>query len=387
MREWRRYSGADSRRPVATTVGVLHIAPSALEPAAFATASPPNPPRGDRRVPVPSPGPRRRPSRIGTLFTAVGLVATLGSAGVLVAARQQEDRIARVAGLQGVLSPASATVENFLLVGSDSRDGSDPNSPDFGGIGGVDDVSGNRSDTIMVLRRDRNGGAASLLSIPRDLWVDIAGAGKKSRINSAYQDGPATLIRTVQTALGIPIHHYAEIDFQGFKSLVDAVGGVQVCFSTAAQDGHTGLYIEKPGCYLLDGVQGLAYARSRYYETYENDAWVRDPTSDLGRIKRQQQFVNAALSAALAAIKSNPLRTGEVLAAGTGAVRLDDQLDVLTAAGDLRAVVGSGLDPYSLPVVGKDIDGKAVLLLGDGAQVILDYFSGASTIAPALPTP
>ena len=92
-----------------------------------------------------------------------------------------------------------------------------------------------------------------------------------------------------------------------------------------------------------------------------------------------------ALSAALATIKSNPLRTGEVLAAGTRAVRLDDQLDVLTTAGDLRSVVGSGLEPYSLPVVGKDIDGKAVLLLGDGAQVILDYFSGVSTIAPAMP--
>ena len=286
-----------------------------------------------------------------------------------------------------MLSPASSNVENFLLVGSDSRSGSDPNSPDFGGIGGVNDVSGNRSDTIMVLRRARNGGPASLLSIPRDLWVEIAGTGKKSRINSAFQDGPATLIQTVQTALGIPIHHYAEIDFQGFKALVDAVGGVQVCFATAAQDGHTGLYIEKPGCYLLDGVQGLAYARSRYYETYENDAWVRDPTSDLGRIQRQQQFVNAALSAALATIKSNPLRTGEVLAASTGAVRVDDQLDVLTAAGDLRGVVGSGLDPYSLPVIGKDIDGKAVLLLGDGAQAMLDYFSGASTIAPARPTP
>jgi LCP family protein required for cell wall assembly len=221
-----------------------------------------------------------------------------------------------------------------------------------------------------------------LLSSPRDLWVDISGTGKKSRINSAYQSGPATLIQTVQEALGIPVHHYVEVDFEGFKSLVNAVGGVQVCFLTPARDTHTGLNIAGPGCYLLDGVQGLAYARSRYYETYENGIWVRDGTSDLGRMKRQQQFVNTALQAAIAKIKGNPLRTGEVLAASTGAVRLDDRLDVLSAAGALRGEVANALEPYSLPVVGKEINGNAVLLLGDGAQAILDYFSGLSTTPP-----
>ncbi|CAB4890929.1 unannotated protein [freshwater metagenome] len=301
----------------------------------------------------------------------------------MVAANHQVDRIARIPGLGAVLSPSSANVENFLLVGSDSREGIDPNSPDYGGIGGTADVSGHRSDTIMVLRRSRSGGPASLLSIPRDLWVEIAGTGKKSRINSAYQAGPAALIQTVQTALGLPIHHYVEIDFQGFKSLVDAIGGVQVCFDAPARDEHTGLYIAEPGCYVLGGVQGLAYARSRYYETYVNDTWVRDGTSDLGRIKRQQQFINTAMQAAVASVKGNPLRTGDVLRASTGAVRFDDQLDVLGTAASLRGAVAGGLAPFSLPVVGKTIGGNAVLLLGDGAQAYLDYFSGVSNAPPA----
>lgn len=324
-----------------------------------------------------------RPHRLATLLVTIAVVAAVSAGGAIVAAHRQVARIVRIPGLQAVLSAPSDNVENFLLVGSDSREGIDPNSPDYGGIGNTGDVHGHRSDTIMVLRRDKHGGPSSLLSIPRDLWVEIAGTGKKSRINSAYQAGPATLIQTVQTALGIPIHHYVEIDFQGFKSLVDAIGGVQVCFDAPARDEHTGLFIAEPGCYVLNGVQGLAYARSRYYETYVNDVWVRDGTSDLGRIKRQQQFINTAVQSAIAKVTSNPLRAGDVLVASTGALRIDDQMNVLATAVSMRGSVGSGLVPYSLPVVGKTIGGNAVLLLGPGAQAYLDYFSGASNAPPA----
>lgn len=356
----------------------MHIAPSALE-SPSRSSRPPDTPGWDPRAGAAS----RPPRRLAMLLLSIGLVAVVSSVGVVVAANRQVARIQRIPGLASVLSAPSDNVENFLLVGSDSREGIDPNSPDYGGIGNTTDVQGHRSDTIMVLRRDKAGGPASLLSIPRDLWVEIAGTGKKSRINSAYQAGPATLIQTVQTALGIPIHHYVEIDFQGFKSLVDAIGGVQVCFDAPARDEHTGLFIAEPGCYVLDGVQGLAYARSRYYETYINDQWVRDGTSDLGRIKRQQHFINTALQAAVAKVKGNPLHTGDIFAASTGAVRIDDQLDVLATAVLMRGAVASGLVPYSLPVVGKTIGGNAVLLLGPGAQAYLDYFSGVSTTPPA----
>jgi len=316
------------------------------------------------------------------LLLIMAIVAITSAAGVLLTAKREVDKIARVEGLEAVLSPPSAHVENYLLVGSDSRAGADPSDPDFGATGGVNDVSGNRSDTIMVLRRDLDTGSASLLSLPRDLWVSVPGRENQTRINAAYQDGPATLIQTVQ-GLGIPVHHYVEIDFQGFKSLVDAIGGVQVCSMTPARDTHTGFFLPQPGCFVLDGVQGLAYARSRYYETYENGEWKADPTSDLGRIKRQQQFINTALHEALAKVKGNPLRAGEVLVSSTGALRIDSSLDVLQAAGAMRDAVADGLQTFSPPVIGRTIRGNAVLLPGDGWQQYIDYFSGASSTPPA----
>lgn len=303
-------------------------------------------------------------------------VAAASAVGVVSTARGQVARIARVDGLQSVLSPASPTVENFLLVGSDSREGADPTDADFGGIGSATDITGRRSDTIMVLRRDKLLGTAALLSIPRDLWVPMASTGKKNRINSAYQNGPAELIATVQMALGLPIHHYIEIDFQGFKAVVDAVGGVTMCFLSPTRDTHTGLNITEPGCPLLDGVQALAFARSRYFESFIDGEWQIDGTADLGRIRRQQVFVNVALKAALDNVKGNPFAAGDVLVSSTSALRVDRSMNVLQAAGVMRTAFGAGLQTFSMPVLGKTVDGKAVLVLADSAELLLGYFRG-----------
>ncbi|MEZ5219928.1 MAG: LCP family protein [Ilumatobacteraceae bacterium] len=309
-------------------------------------------------------------------------VAAAGTAGTLVSARAAIDRVPRVEGVAEFLSPSDGTVENFLLVGSDSRAGSDPNSPDFGGIGSENDVSGPaRSDTMMVLRRDKVTGDASLLSIPRDLWVDIPGRGDQ-RINAAYNDGPAVLVQTVQSALGIPVHHYVEIDFFGFKDLVDAIGGVEMCFWEPVRDTHTGLYVPEGGCYQFDGVQALQYARSRYFETYRDGEWHVDGTADIGRTRRQREFVNLALNTALERVKADPFLAGDLLDSGGSAVRIDDELDVLAAASSLRTAVGAGLVSYALPVYGDTIEGNAVLLLGDGAESLLAYFAGDAPAPP-----
>ncbi len=331
----------------------------------------------------------RRPGRAGGVL--IGLVVMLvvaaaGAAGTLVAASGSVDQVQRVPDVAGVLSSSSGSVENYLLVGSDSRANADPNAPDAGGIGTEADTGGtNRSDTIMVLRRDTATGAASLLSIPRDLWVDIAGRESPSRINAAYNDGPVTLVQTVQTALGIPVHHYAEVDFNGFKALVDAIGGVEICFLHPTRDVNTGLNIPEGGCFVLDGIQALAYARSRHYEEFIEGDWHEDGTSDLGRTKRQRDFVNRALNAALVEVKQNPYRAGEVIESGTGAVRVDDELDLFAAASDLRPAVADGLLSYALPVRGETIDGNAVLLLADGADAVLAFFRGEGP-APDAPT-
>jgi LCP family protein required for cell wall assembly len=296
------------------------------------------------------------------------------AAGTLIAARRVVDAVPRVPGVADVLSGESDNVENYLLVGSDSRALGDPNTGQTG------DVTGNRSDTIMVLRVDQRDGSASLLSIPRDLYIETA--NHTGRINGAYNDGPAALVTAVKESLSLPIHHYVEIDFSGFKTLVDALGGVEVCFWYPTRDLNTGLDIPVGGCYVLDGTQGLAYARSRHFEEFRDDEWHEDPTSDLGRSTRQRAFVNATLQTALDQVKANPFHTGELVSAIGSSIRIDDDLDPISAATSLRTAVGDGLQTYSLPVVGETIDGNSVLRLGDGAETVLAYFRGEGP-APA----
>jgi LCP family protein required for cell wall assembly len=303
-----------------------------------------------------------------TFVTIAVLTAVVAGAGTMLAARRAVDEVPRVDGVASVLSDPNSEVENYLLVGSDSRAYGDPNTGENGG------VSGNRSDTIMVLRLDKNSGNASLLSIPRDLYIETP--DHTGRINGAYNGGAASLVTAVKAALDLPIHHYVEIDFFGFKALVEALGGVQVCFYVPTRDINTGLNIPVPGCYLLDGTMALAYARSRHYEEFTDGDWHEDPTSDLGRSKRQRDFVNRSLQAALAQVKADPFSTGDLVRAMGAAIAIDDELDPIDAASSLRTAVDAGLATYSLPVVPVTIGGNAVLKLGDGAEAVLAYFRG-----------
>jgi polyisoprenyl-teichoic acid--peptidoglycan teichoic acid transferase len=335
---------------------------STPQPSTFATARP-----GARG------GVRRR---LGLAIVAALVVAAAGTAGTLIAAKGAIDTVQRTDVVAGVLSPTSTGIENFLLVGSDTRAGSDPSSPDYGGIGSEGDVSGSRSDTIMVLRRDRQTGAAALLSIPRDLWVTIPNHDD-NRVNAAFNFGADVLVSTVQANLGIPIHHYIEIDFSGFKALVDSIGGVELCFDAPTRDVSTGLNIPEPGCFVLDGVQALAYARSRHYEVFGADRqWHEDGTADLGRTQRQRHFVDLALRTALAQVKANPFDAGDIMRSGAGSLTVDADLDLVEAAASLRTAVDGGLQTYALPVRGDTVDGKSVLLLTDGADPVLSFFRG-----------
>jgi LCP family protein required for cell wall assembly len=318
------------------------------------------------------------------MLLIVGVVGAGGAAGVLRAADQRTADIERIDTLEGVLDTPDDNVaypaENYLLVGSDTREGLDPDSPDFGAIGGADAVTGRRSDTIMVLRQERNGGAA-LMSLPRDLWVEIAGTGESQRINSAYNDGPERLAATVSQSLGIPIHHYVEVDFDGFKEIVDEIGGVEVCVWNGARDLHSGLVLN-PGCQKLTGVMALAYARSRYYEEWDGTDWVMDPRADLGRIERQQHFIREAVGGALAAMQSSPFAAGDTIEAVAGAVRIDPGLDPVRAAEVLRKAAETGLRTFALPVYNDTVGDAAVLRLGDGSEQLIAYFRGEAP-APA----
>jgi polyisoprenyl-teichoic acid--peptidoglycan teichoic acid transferase len=296
-------------------------------------------------------------------------------------------------GANPTAAPADDTgprpIENYLLVGNDTRDGADPNDADYGGIGSATKTEGLNSDTIMVLRFDPNSGHSALLSIPRDTWALIQTAKPfHDRINGAFGEGRDVLVRTVTTDLGIPINHYVEVNFAGFKTLVDAIGGVALYVPYPVRDSHTGLDIAKAGCVTLDGVQARQWVRSRYLQYQKNGKWVSDESSDYGRMSRQQDFLRRAM-AKLLQRSSNPAVVSEVLKAATKALTVEQGYDMVGLTRLARRLAASStVDTYTLPTNPKKINGKDVLEIDAvAAAPILTYFKGVTNAAPVAGVP
>lgn len=218
---------------------------------------------------------------------------------------------------------------NFLLIGNDSALGIDPADPIH--IGRTYDARGTfNADSISILRLDPTSGQAWMLSIPRDLITDhIPGAGTY-RINAALLiGGPETLVETVSAHFGVEINHYVEIDFLGFRELVDVLNGVPVWFDRPARDLNSGLNIVEAGCHVLDGASALAYVRSRTYEEFVDGRWVTVGNSDFGRIERQQDFLVLALDRAVNRGARNPTALAGLIESGARSVVLDSELTPL----------------------------------------------------------
>jgi anionic cell wall polymer biosynthesis LytR-Cps2A-Psr (LCP) family protein len=173
-------------------------------------------------------GRRTWPQRAILAVNAIIVVAALGTAVTLGYLNTKLAHLQRLS-LGQVLTPTEGgpgTPQNYLLVGTDDARGLATSDPALAGRG---NVTGARSDTIMILHVDPAEARAVLLSLPRDLWVTIAGTGTKQKINAAIQVGGApTLIKTIEENFQIPINHYVEIDFAGFKHLVSAVDGIPI---------------------------------------------------------------------------------------------------------------------------------------------------------------
>jgi LCP family protein required for cell wall assembly len=278
---------------------------------------------------------------------------------------------------------------NYLIVGSDSRECIDPDSPYAGAFLGDGDL-GERSDTIMLLRVDPDAAQAAILSFPRDLWVRIGDSNRKSRINSAFsREDPNVLIRTIERNFELPVHHYVEVNFCAFKEIVDAIGGVKVPFEYPTRDENTGLDIPAPGCYELDGDQALAYVRARHYEVDMGDGFEEDGTSDRGRIARQQDFIRRTLQRAIDRGASRPDIANRLLNAGLSRVRIDDQLkvgDLLALATKLRSFDPNTILTYRLDGRGTVIGGASVIepeLDNRDTQAILSVFRGEARLVDA----
>ncbi len=341
--------------------------------------------RGSENPAPSAQGTRRRRSWGQRLLLLVGVTASLGclaAAAVVGWARYRFEQIPRYGDIT-LASAASGEPENFLLVGSDSREQLDDEAADAAAFFDGSEPGGQRSDTVLIARVEPEAERVQLLSIPRDLWLPIAGTGSEDRINTAYSDGRQTLIDTIQQSLGIPINHYVEVDFSGFQRLVEAIGGVPMWFDTAMRDQQTGLHINGRGCVTLDGRQALALARSRSLEYVDEGTWNTDPTGDLGRITRQQELIMQALQRAVALDLTSASRFNEMIDIGVDSVGIDEGLSFDTLAGlalRFRDVDEDTIVNRTLPVEDYMTDGGAAVLriVEPDADAVLARFQGES---------
>ena len=225
---------------------------------------------------------------------------------------------------------------------------------------------------MLLLRFE--GDDASMMSIPRDLYVPIAdtGGSRQDQRRLQRRPQPAGPHRRAERS-GVPVHHYLEIDFVSFAGLVDALGGITIDFENPAFDTGSGLLVEEAGPVHLDGPQALAYVRARHLVEIVDGEEQPDATADLGRVQRQQKFLKAVFGEL--GSSWNPFRLASAADATTGGLRIDDTfslLDAMRFAWRLRS-----LDPVTveLPVEnGRNSSGAVLFLVEPEAQEALDQF-------------
>ncbi len=328
--------------------------------------------------------------RFALLVGVMATVGTLVAAGTLAWGVRRYEAIQEVE-VASVSRAAEGEPSNWLLVGTDSREGieaDDPNAAVFLG----EPVEGKRTDTIIVARVDPLIGTVDLLSVPRDLWVTISGTGEQNRINAAFvgDGGPDRLVSTVEETLGIEINHYLEVNFVGFQAIVDALGGVPMFFDKPLRDAGSGLDVPEAGCHNLDGFQALAFARSRKLEYYEDGSWHTDGTGDLGRSTRQQYFLRRVGSTAADRLDITSLGTvDQVLTAGGDNLIRDQTVspaDLFGLARVFRNVPPEQIRSHALATEGfRTSAGADVLaLVPAGSESTLAIFRG-ERIEPVAP--
>ncbi len=318
-------------------------------------------------TPAPVRSGRRRKLLIGLIVVVA--VAVAGIAGTYGYARVRFGQIATIRLPSLGKAPAAGKPFTMLVVGSDTRQGLSP-SDNFG------QVAGQRADVIILVRVVPASHTARLLSIPRDLYVPIAGTNGSAKINSAFDKGPDQLIQTIEHAFGLDINHYLLVNFDGFRQVVDALGGIELNFPVPVRDwkdGHnqSGLDIATPGCRRLNGNQALALARSRYFQYRDaGGGWRYDPGFDLGRIRRQQTFLRVLAATALHKGLANPLRANSFIGSLVHSLTKDEGLSIGEAtrlAGDFRSFNPSQLGSQTIPTDVAVHQGSTVLRAGDPA--------------------
>ncbi|MGG7571459.1 LCP family protein [Streptomyces sirii] len=259
---------------------------------------------------------------------------------------------------------------DILVMGSDSRAGK---NGDYGR-----DEGGARSDTAMVVHVYKGHKKASVVSIPRDTLIERPQCSTKdgktvpgeqrAMFNTAFEvGGPACAVKTVESISGIRMDHFIEVDFTGFKKLIDALGGVDITTSKAIDDGNSHLHL-KPGKHTLDGEQSLGLVRTRH-------GVPGGDGSDLGRIQLQQTFIKALMNQVKSVgLLTNPAKLYDVADTATKAITTDTDLnsvgELTGLAKSLGAIGSQSIDMVTLPVTYDTANpDRVVPLTKQGKQV------------------
>ena len=298
--------------------------------------------------------PRRRKRRHPILKTlCLILVLILAWGGFLM--WDANTNMGRVSALSGAADTPGTT---YLLAGSDSR-----------ADGAVKDGfnESERADSIMLVNVAPNGQKVAL-SIPRDTYAEIPGVGW-DKINASYAyGGPQLLVETVEKLTGLTVDHFVQIGMGAVPGMVDAVGGVELCYDNDADDQYSGLKWSA-GCHTVDGTTALQFSRMRY----------QDPEGDIGRTKRQRQVISKVISSAASpSTLVNPAKTLRVERAGSKSFTIDEDSSVVTVASLVWALRGAssnqmmGVPPIESLNFTTNAGASAVLLRNTTAD---DFFA------------
>jgi LCP family protein required for cell wall assembly len=255
-------------------------------------------------------------------------------------------------------SDVDGTAQNILLVGDDHRpDGA--SQAELNELSTTDDGGGTNTDTMMILHIPADGKSATLISLPRDSWVDVPGHGM-NKLNAAFSlGGGATdstagaklLIQTVQNLTGLSIDHYVRVSLLGFYTIAKALGPVQVCLNEAVDDSYSGANFPA-GVSTLDAKQALSFVRQRHGL----------PRGDLDRVVRQQYFLSVEAHKFLSAgTLLNPGKLTSVLDAVSGSLETDPGLNFLQLATQLQGLTGGKIQSATIPITGTPtitVDGQ-----------------------------
>ena len=284
--------------------------------------------------------PSRRPKKRRNWFLrTVGLIVLLFVLMLIAVPLYAWSRIDKIEAMPTGQRPAETPGTTYLMVGSDARE--DLSRAERARLHTGGDAGPPRTDSIMLMHVPKSGPTV-LISIPRDSAVNIPGVDGKQKINAAFNKGPASLIQTIENNTGLRIDHYVEVGFGGFASVIDSVGGINMCLPKAMKDKDA--HIDLPaGCQKLDGVNALGYVRSR----------KADGKNDFGRTERQRQMVGAvAKKAASPSTLLNPVRYFNVATKGVDALTVDQDMslfDFVRFARGMQAISGSGGVALSVP--------------------------------------